>query len=181
MIRRAREAGIPFAWFTAGEESSQNPGLRSYLEEEAGIPYVMCIPKNTGITTSTGVTATIEKIAGKLNRTAWQRRSCGTGPKGFRVYDWALISAAATGHQYMARRFTETGELACYNHRQAGRRHRSRHHRRRTSSRLGVRAVPVRTASACADAEHSASRAAVVAQAKSPPSLRWGRALAYMR
>ena len=28
MIVAAREAGVPFAWFTADEESGQNPGLR---------------------------------------------------------------------------------------------------------------------------------------------------------
>jgi SRSO17 transposase len=32
MIRAARAAGIPFAWFTADEEFGQNPGLRDYLE-----------------------------------------------------------------------------------------------------------------------------------------------------
>jgi len=32
MIRAARSAGIPFAWFTADEEFGQNPGLCDYLE-----------------------------------------------------------------------------------------------------------------------------------------------------
>ena len=113
MIKRARQAGVPFAWFTADEEFGQNPGLRDYLEENS-IPYVMSIPKNTGITTSKGSTGTIEDIAGKLNHTAWQRRACGTGAKGFRVYDWALINSRDQGRQYMTRRSTETGELAYY-------------------------------------------------------------------
>lgn len=122
MIERAREAGVPFSWFTGDEEFGQNPGLREYLEDN-GIAYVMNIPKNTTVTTSKGTAGTIEDIAGKLHRTAWQRRSCGTGAKGFRVYDWALINSPAAHHQYMIRRSTETGELAyyhCYNPRGEG-------------------------------------------------------------
>jgi SRSO17 transposase len=97
MIKRAREAGVPFAWFTADEESGQNPGVRAYLEE-TGTPYVMSIPKNTEITTADGTTETIENIAGKLNHTTSQRRACGIGAKGFRVYDWALINSGTAHH-----------------------------------------------------------------------------------
>ena len=32
MIRAARAAGMPVAWFTADEEFGQNPGLCDYLE-----------------------------------------------------------------------------------------------------------------------------------------------------
>jgi hypothetical protein len=113
MIKRAREAGVPFAWFTADEEFGQNSGVRAYLEETS-TSYVMSIPKNTEITTASGTTATIENIAGKLNQTAWQRRACGIGAKGFRACDWALISSATTCHQYMIRSSMETGELAYY-------------------------------------------------------------------
>ena len=45
MIRAARAAGVPFAWFTADEEFGQNPGLCDYLETNR-IPYVMAVPKN---------------------------------------------------------------------------------------------------------------------------------------
>jgi SRSO17 transposase len=46
MIAAARAAGVPFAWFTADEEFGQNPGMCDYLEQ-ARIPYVMAVPKNT--------------------------------------------------------------------------------------------------------------------------------------
>jgi SRSO17 transposase len=123
MIDAASAAGVPFAWFTADEEFGQNPGLRDHLEK-AGISYVMAVPKNTLHTdTATGQEIPLEHLAVKLNHTAWQRRACGIGTKGFRIYDWALIPAADTDHQYMIRKSIDDGELAyyhCYNPSHAG-------------------------------------------------------------
>ena len=40
-----------------------------------------------------GCTQAIEEAAwGKIRPQEWQRRACGIGSKGFRVYDWALIN-----------------------------------------------------------------------------------------
>lgn len=60
----------------------------------------------------------MENIADRLNPTDWSRRSCGIGAKGFRVYDWALITTGDSGHQYVIRRNIADGELAyfhCHN------------------------------------------------------------------
>ena len=89
--RRGRTAGVPFAWFTADEEFGQNPGLRNHLQA-AGISYVMAVPKNTTFTDPTGQTNQTQHLAPKLNHTTWQRRACGIGTKGYRVYDWALLA-----------------------------------------------------------------------------------------
>jgi len=122
MIGRARKAGLPFAWFTADEEFGQNPGLREYLEGER-IAYVMAVPRNTAFTSPAGGEIIISDIPARLKPNAWQRRACGTGTRGFRVYDWALVNSADPGHQYMIRRSTDDGELAfyhCYNPRHEG-------------------------------------------------------------
>jgi SRSO17 transposase len=122
MIGRVRAAGLPFAWFTADEEFGQNPGLRGYLET-AGIAYVMAVPKNTKFADSRGAGTVISDIPGRLKPNDWQRRACGTGTKGFRVYDWALVNSAGPDHQYMIRRSIDDGELAfyhCYNPRHEG-------------------------------------------------------------
>jgi SRSO17 transposase len=113
MIRAARSAGIPFAWFTADEEFGQNPGLCDYLETSR-IPYVMAVPKPTQFTDTTGKTARCDEVAGRLPRNTWQRRACGIGSKGFRVYDWALTDSADPDHQYLIRRSIDDGELAFY-------------------------------------------------------------------
>jgi len=122
MIESARAAEVPFAWFTADEEFGQNPGLCDYLETHR-IPYVMSVPKNTTFTDTQGNTVQFDELAGRLRRNAWQRRACGIGSKGFRVYDWALIDSADPDHQYLIRQSIDDRELAfyhCYNPNHAG-------------------------------------------------------------
>jgi len=122
MIERALKAGVPFAWFTADEEFGQNPGLRLWLEERR-IAYVMGVPKNTGFAIADGGSVVIEEAAGKLRPSAWQRRACGIGAKGFRVYDWALLESDDPEHPFLVRRSLDGGELAyyhCYNPRREG-------------------------------------------------------------
>jgi SRSO17 transposase len=122
MIQSAREAAMPFAWFTADEEFGQNPGLCDYLETNR-IPYAMAIPKNTQLTAATGKQVHVDELAGRLRPSAWQRRACGIGTKGFRVYDWALIDSDHPDHQYLIRRSIDDGELAfyhCHNPHHAG-------------------------------------------------------------
>uniref|UniRef100_UPI001EF42303 IS701 family transposase n=1 Tax=Frankia sp. CiP3 TaxID=2880971 RepID=UPI001EF42303 len=117
MIKAALEADVPFAWFTADEEFGQNPGLCTYLEDNR-IPYVMAVPKNTLFTDAKGQTIPFEARAQRVRPHAWQRRACGIGSKGFRVYDWAVVESADPDHQYMLRRSIDDGELAfyhCYN------------------------------------------------------------------
>ena len=122
MIESARDAEVPFTWFTADEEFGQNPGLCDYLQASR-IPYVMAVPKNTQFTDITGKTVQFDALPDRLRRHAWQRRACGIGSKGPRVYDWALVEGADPDHQYMIRRSVNDGELAfyhCYNPKHAG-------------------------------------------------------------
>jgi SRSO17 transposase len=117
MIERAVSAKVPFAWFLADEEFGQNPGLRTFLEQ-GHIAYVMAVPKNTEFTDARGRHATVAQHTEQLSRSAFQRRACGIGAKGFRVYDWALIDAAEEHHQFLIRRSIDDGELAyfhCFN------------------------------------------------------------------
>jgi SRSO17 transposase len=118
MIGRVREAGLPFAWFTADEEFGRSAGLRAYLEEEK-IAYVMAVPKNTVFTSLAGRKTVISDLPKRMRHPHfWQRRACGIGSKGYRVYDWALARSDDPDHQYMIRRSVDDGELAfyhCYN------------------------------------------------------------------
>jgi SRSO17 transposase len=127
MITRTVAAGVPFAWFAADEEFGQNPSLRAYLESEQ-IAYCMAVPKTTSTVTGNISTAkqdpeVVENITARLKPHDWSRRSCGIGSKGFRVYDWALITTGNPGHQYVVRRNITDGELAyfhCHNPRAEG-------------------------------------------------------------
>jgi SRSO17 transposase len=122
MIESALAAQVPFAWFTADEEFGQNPGLCAFLENER-LPYVMGVPKNTTFPDTAGVTHEIEACARQLPPNTWQRRACGIGSKGYRVYDWALVDSAEPERQYLIRRAIDDKELAfyrCFNPNQAG-------------------------------------------------------------
>jgi SRSO17 transposase len=122
MIERALRAGVPFAWFVADTEFGQNPGLRAYLEGHQ-VSYVMAVPKSTEFTNAAGRAESVEKAADRVRPNDWQRRACGIGAKGFRVYDWALVDSDRPGHQYMIRRSLDHSEFAfyhCHNPRNEG-------------------------------------------------------------
>jgi SRSO17 transposase len=122
MIERVRWSSLSFAWFTADEEFGQNPDLRTYLEQ-AEIAYVMAVPKNTVFTGPTAQQIVLSTLARRLAPHDWQRRACGIGTKGFRVYDWALLDSDDPDHQYLIRRSLDGGELAfyhCFNPRHEG-------------------------------------------------------------
>ena len=78
----------------------------------------MAVPKSTEFTEATGRLVTINDLPPRLAPQSWQRRACGIGTKGYRVYDWAVIASDQPDHQYMIRRSIDDGELAfyhCYN------------------------------------------------------------------
>ncbi|WP_441296816.1 IS701 family transposase [Allokutzneria sp. A3M-2-11 16] len=101
MLERAVAAGVPFSWVTADAVYGQNPGLRAWLEEH-GIAYVMAIPSKQELPMATGKQRA--DVLGQLvSATVWQRRSCGEGSQGARLYDWALVGAGEQ-HRLLIRR-----------------------------------------------------------------------------
>jgi SRSO17 transposase len=108
MLERAVKAGVPFAWFAADEVYGQNPGLRDWLEDR-GIGYVMAVPCSELITVAAG-RKRADALARLVPRGAWQRLSCADGSKGPRLYDWALVDAAGSGHFLLARRSLQLNE-----------------------------------------------------------------------
>jgi SRSO17 transposase len=102
MIGRAVKAGVPFAWVAADEVYGQNPGLRDWLEEQQ-IAYVMAVPCSEMITVAAG-RRRADALAALVPGRAWQRLSCADGSKGPRLYDWALIEGAGSGHFLLVRR-----------------------------------------------------------------------------
>lgn len=90
MLERAIAAGVPFAWFTADELYGQNPGLRSWLEEQ-DVAYVMATRCDDPVASGLFTTTRVDKLVGKLRPGAWKRHSCGNGAHGPRAYDWARI------------------------------------------------------------------------------------------
>jgi SRSO17 transposase len=90
MLQRAVEAGVPFAWFTADEAYGQNPGLRTWLEEQ-DIAYVMATRRDDEVASGLFTTTGVEQLIARLPAGAWTRLSCGDGAHGPRRYDWARL------------------------------------------------------------------------------------------
>jgi SRSO17 transposase len=108
MIGRAVKAGVPFTWVTGDEAYGGNPDLREWLEIEE-IRYVLAVACNAMIQTKAGARRA-DELAGLVPAGAWERLSCADGPKGPRLYDWALVAADSDDHWLLVRRSLQPGE-----------------------------------------------------------------------
>ncbi|WP_079051630.1 IS701 family transposase [Streptomyces curacoi] len=115
MIERFLDAGHHIGWVTGDEVYGSNPKLRAALEKR-GLGYVLAVACSAEVPTGAGKFRA-DTLAGKLPKRAWQELSAGSGAKGHRYYDWAVIDLTdpAPGHRHLLiRRNRTTGELAYY-------------------------------------------------------------------
>src|SRR5262249_21100900 len=121
MLQRARDARVPFAWFTADEVYGQAKYLRRWLEER-GVAYVMAIRCSDTFPVS-GTEQRADAQSAALSARSWQRLSAGAGAHGPREYHWARIAIeagapAGRSHWLLARRCLhdpdEIASYACY-------------------------------------------------------------------
>jgi SRSO17 transposase len=123
LIERALDDGVPARWVVADAVYGSDGTLRRALEER-GQAYVLAVRSNETATTwpPDGVPGQVRvaAVAAAVPADAWQRRSCGDGAQGPRVYDWALVPlrpALREGwvHALLVRRHPErTDELAYF-------------------------------------------------------------------
>jgi DDE superfamily endonuclease len=117
MITRALDAGVIAAWAAGDEVYGADPGLREDLEE-CGTGYVLAVARRHQVSTGRRKYRA-DALAARVPARGWQRYSAGTGAKGHRYYDWALISLDNPDGQpgcrrMLIRRSLATGELAFY-------------------------------------------------------------------
>lgn len=122
MLSRALNAGVAARWVAGDEVYGADPVLRAELEARR-VGYVLAIGCDRRIPTAAGLLRADEITAG-LPKRAWQRLSAGTGAKGQRFYDWALIAHPDPAGRadpadpqcwwLLVRRHRDTGELAFY-------------------------------------------------------------------
>jgi SRSO17 transposase len=118
MIGRVLTAGVPFGWVAADEAYGQNTDLRRWLEDR-GVSYVLAVPVTQMVIAPDGHRRHAEVLLRRVPTRAWERRSCGDGAKGPRLYDWALVTlrpVPAGGNAWLlARRsISDPTELAYY-------------------------------------------------------------------
>jgi SRSO17 transposase len=123
MLQRVEAAGALQGWFTADEAFGQNPGLRDWLAGHA-VPYVLATRNDDLLTCPDGHREQAKALAtlagvhadGRIDPTAWERRSLGYGAHGERVYDWTALALDPTGlpdgwgHWLLVRQQTEPTE-----------------------------------------------------------------------
>jgi SRSO17 transposase len=95
MVRRAIEAGVPFAWVAA--DTVYGVGELEMALRRAGKAYVLGVASTAQFHswgTWPEVSATAEEIAVAVPAKDWVRRSAGDGTKGPRLFDWAYLELA---------------------------------------------------------------------------------------
>ena len=113
MLARLLTTGRSIGWFTADEAYGDNPGLRSWLEDN-DLNYVMAISCDQRFSTATGPVRA-DVLTRSAPRKGWQQLSAGQGSKGHRLYDWLLLDPGADKHLLLVRRsISNPDELAYY-------------------------------------------------------------------
>lgn len=112
--RRALDGGLSPAWATGDEVYGRSSELREEFEQR-GVGYVFAVGADFRITTSGSVKMRADQALHLVEPLGWNRRSCGNGSKGRRLYDWAWIATASERHHLLIRRkIGDPTELAYY-------------------------------------------------------------------
>jgi SRSO17 transposase len=121
LLDRAHARGIRAA-FVAGDEVYGGRELRRGIRQR-GMGYVMAVRANHTLTAGAGRTLTAAEGARMVPAHAWHRMRTGSGTKGSRHYDWAMLEVTSDdtpdGHDegnsvLLARRHRHTGKLSFY-------------------------------------------------------------------
>src|SRR5262249_15837135 len=121
LLDRAHARGIRAA-FVAGDEVYGGRELRRGIRQR-GMGYVMAVRANHTLTAGAGRTMMAAEAARMVPAHAWHRMRTGSGTKGTRHYDWAMLEVTSDdtleghsgGHSVLlARRHRYTRTLSFY-------------------------------------------------------------------
>jgi SRSO17 transposase len=90
LLQRAFDAQVPHQWITADSIYGDDRQLREWLQKHKAW-YVMGITRHH-LLFYDGARQRFDEIAASLPPSAWQQLSCGTGTKGERLYEWAMVT-----------------------------------------------------------------------------------------
>jgi SRSO17 transposase len=121
LLDRAQSLGIRAA-FVAGDEVYGGRELRRGIRQR-GMGYVLAVRANHVVTAGSGRTVPAAGAVRMIPAQAWHRMRTGSGTKGTRHYDWAMLEVTSDdtpggdddGHSVLlARRHRYTGQLSYY-------------------------------------------------------------------
>jgi SRSO17 transposase len=121
LLERAHQHGIRAA-FASGDEVYGGRDLRRAIRSR-GMGYVLAVRTNTTLAPCPGTTITAARAMELIPDHAWQRLRTGSGTKGVRHYDWAMLEITADdtpddqdeGHSVLViRRHRYTRKLSFY-------------------------------------------------------------------
>ncbi|GAA1024859.1 hypothetical protein Aple_086940 [Acrocarpospora pleiomorpha] len=112
MLAVELSAGTPFAYLAGDAGYGRDPELRAFCHRtERPIAYVMAVPVDLPLVTVHGQSEPAGHVLDRLlalgDAGLWERRSCGQGAKGVRLFDWAAVAVhvkdqqPAPGHGHM--------------------------------------------------------------------------------
>jgi SRSO17 transposase len=90
MIGRTLDAGVPVGWVAGDEVYGSDSKVRRLLEARQ-VSYVLAVASNQHLWWPALEQQRVDAIAQRLPKRAWKRLSAGSGSKGERLYDWALV------------------------------------------------------------------------------------------
>lgn len=100
MFTEQLATGTPFRYLCADSSHGRDPHLRAFCHERK-ISYVMAVSADLPLTAVRGEAELAGHVLDRLlalgQAGIWERRSCGTGAKGLRVYDWTAMAVAVAG------------------------------------------------------------------------------------
>ncbi|MGJ6970120.1 IS701 family transposase [Streptosporangium sp. G11] len=100
MLTEELAAGTPFRYLCADAGYGRDPHLRAFCHERA-LGYVMAVPVDLPLVAVRGGAEPVGHVLDRLlalgQAGIWERRSCGAGTKGARVYDWTALAVAVAG------------------------------------------------------------------------------------
>lgn len=121
MLERAFAAEVPHRWITADEIYGQDRRLRLWLEdqERAFVLAVSSQEKPWIWWDKAPRQIRVDKIAERVPEEGWHVLSAGSGAKGERLYEWALIELFRWGtppgvHRLLVRRSLDNPEERAY-------------------------------------------------------------------
>jgi SRSO17 transposase len=99
-LTRLTRSGLPIRWVAFDEVYGRSSTLRRTCQQQ-GLTYVAIVPRDFQITTGAG---TVIRVDEAVTGAVFERRACGTGTKGPRVSDWAMVGTASPRHVLLIRR-----------------------------------------------------------------------------